>query len=83
MTQPQFPRRAHQVAGGELTPAQFHTLARLMRSTEPVRTAARLVLVDGLRPTDAAEGAGVSIQSCSNAVARMKRAHALILEAYK
>lgn len=83
MTSSQFTRRSRQTApGGLMTPAQFYVVARLIRSSEPAREAARLVLVDGLAPGVAALQAGVSPQSVSNATGRVKRAHAAILEAY-
>lgn len=80
---PQFPRRSRQLtAGGQLTPAQFFALAQLLRSRDPPRTAARLVLVNGWSPATAAHEAGCSPSSASNAVARFLRAHALIAGAY-
>lgn len=80
---PQFPRRSRQLAaGGELTPAQFWTLAQLMRSRDPARAAARLVLVDGLAPSVAAREASCSRASVSNAVGRFRRAHELVAGAY-
>ena len=82
MTRPQFPRRAHQVAGGEMTPAQYHVVARLLRLPEQSATAARMVLVDGARPTDAAEAGGVSPSSLSRTVGRVRAAHESIRSAY-
>lgn len=82
MTSTQFPRRARQLAGGELTPAQFWALAQLMRMPEPSRSAAEGVLVRGDRPTDAAAASGLSVPSVSRSVARVRRAHALIVGAY-
>ena len=82
MTRPQFPRRAHQVAGGEMTPAQFHAVAELIGSRDPARAAARLVLVEGVHPAEAAERAGVSRTSAYNAAARVRRAHELVQAAY-
>ena len=82
MTRPKSPRRAHHVAGGEMTPAQFHAVAELIGSRDPARAAARMVLVDGMRPGEAATAAGVSPQSASNAVGRVRRAHESIRAAY-
>lgn len=82
MTSPQFQRKARQHHGGLMTPAQFYAVAQSIRSREPVRTAARLVLVDGMRPVDAARQAGVSSQSCHNTVARVRAAHRMMIDAY-
>lgn len=81
MTSPQFPRRAHQLAA-EMTPAQYHEVAKLMRLPEASYVAARLVLVDGARPSDAAEAGGVSPSSLSRTVGRVRRAHEAIRAAY-
>lgn len=64
-----------------MTPAQFYALAVLIRTTEPARSAARLVLVDGMHPAEAAERAGVSRQSAYNASDRVRRAYIRICEA--
>lgn len=57
-----------------LTPSQFEALAALatVRSAA-AQEAARLVMVEGLRNTDAAVRAGVSEQSAANAVSRLTR----------
>ena len=65
-----------------MTAEQFEVLANLMRSREPAKTAARLVLVDGLAGVEAARQAGVTPQSVSNAVARYRAADAAIRGAY-
>lgn len=53
-----------------MTAAQFSALAQLLRlRAGPAREAARLVLVDGLRPVDAAALAGCSAASASNTLA--------------
>ena len=83
MTSPQFPRKARQHHGGLMTPAQFYAVAQSIRSREPVRTAARLVLVDGATVPDAAETVGVSRPSAHNCIARILAAHRLMLDAYK
>lgn len=84
MTRPQFTRRAHQVApGGELTPAQFHAIAELTIRRDATRVAARLILVDGVHPAQAAEQAGISRESAYNAAARIRRAHKLVADAYR
>lgn len=53
-----------------MKPEQFSALATLLRlRAGPAREAARLVLVDGLRPADAAALAGCSAQSVANTLA--------------
>lgn len=84
MTSPQFPRRARTlVPGATLTPAQFWALAHLMRTSEPSREAARMVLVDGCTVTGAAAATNVLQPSVSRLVGRFKRAHALVASAYE
>jgi len=82
MTSPQFPRRAHQLAGGEMPPAQYHVVARMLRLPEQSAAAARMVLVDGARPSDAAAAGGVSPSSLSRTVGRVRAAHESIRAAY-
>lgn len=54
--------------------AQFAALAQLLRMQDgPSLTAARMVLVDGARPVDAAALAGISPPGASQAAARMRR----------
>ena len=48
--------------------SRFDLLARLLRSKEPVTTAARLTLVHGLKPADAARTANVSQASLSRSL---------------
>lgn len=66
----------------KLTLAQFELVAKLLQTKEPSRTAARLVLVDGMTVTAAAAQAGVLQPSASRAVKRCREAHAEILTAY-
>jgi len=61
---------------------EFKVIAKLIRSREPVMTAARLVLVEGKSGIDAAEITGVSAQSVSNTVVRFRNADAEIRRAY-
>ena len=82
MTSVQFPRRARQLTAGELTPAQFWAICQIARTSEPSRTAARLVLVDGRTPTDAAAHTGTLLPSVSRLVGRLRRAHRLLADAY-
>lgn len=57
-----------------MTGEQFDALAQLLRlRAGPASAAARLVLVDGLRPAQAAARAGCSPQSVSNALATCRR----------
>lgn len=82
MTPPQFPRRAHTRAGGLLTPAQFWAICQIARTSDPSREAARLVLVEGVTPTEAAARTGTILQSVSRLVSRLRRAHDLLSDAY-
>ena len=57
-----------------MTGEQFDALAQLIRlRAGPARAAARLVLVDGLRPAKAAARTGCSPQSVSNTLATCRR----------
>lgn len=61
-----------------MTPDQFDALAELLRlRAGPAQVAARLVLVDGLRPAAAARAAGCSPQSAANTLAACRRGMAL------
>lgn len=62
--------------------AQFRALAELagMRLPGPTE-ACRLVLVDGMRPAEAARATGLAPAAVSNALARCRRALALAQEA--
>ena len=66
----------------EMTRTQFDVVAELLRSREPVRTAARLVLVEGAATKDAAEAAGMQPNAVSNALSRYRNAHKKLLVAY-
>lgn len=65
-----------------MTSKQFALVAALIRSREPVRSAAELVIVEGMRNVDAARAVGLGPQSVSNTVARFLSAHAQIVAAY-
>ena len=57
-----------------MTSAQFDALARLLRlRAGPQQAAARLVLVDGLAPADAARQAGVSPSALGNTLRACSR----------
>lgn len=65
-----------------MTPEAFDALAQLLRlRAGPAREAARMVLVDGLRTTDAAALAGCSQVSVSKTVAVCKAGQALVRRA--
>ena len=65
-----------------ITLAQFNALAKLLRSREPVKTAARLVLVEGQARKEAMAATGVSGPAVSQAVRRYREAHKIIADAY-
>jgi hypothetical protein len=60
---------------------QFNVVADLIRSQEPVRSAARKVLVEGSRVSVAARDSGVSTSSASNAVRRIRAAFGKVCSA--
>jgi predicted DNA-binding protein (UPF0251 family) len=63
-----------------MKPKRFSAIARLIRMRRgAAEEAARLVLVDGLRPSEAARRVGLSPQAVSNAVARVRRAHCALM----
>jgi DNA-directed RNA polymerase specialized sigma24 family protein len=62
-----------------MTPERFSAIARLIRMRGGrSQEAARLVLVDGLRPIEAARKTGLSSQAVNNAVARVRRADGVL-----
>lgn len=66
-----------------MTPAQFDVVAELLRSRDPARAVARMVLVEHATTGEAAAHYGVSSQSVSNALARFRSADEKIRAAYK
>lgn len=65
-----------------MTPDQFDALAELLRLRGGAsQEAARLVLVDGLSPADAARQIEASPQAVSNVLASCRRGLALVLRA--
>lgn len=66
----------------ELTATEFDVVAKLLQSKEPAKTAARMVLVEGVSPAEAARVAGVLPPSVSRAVRRCRETHDFILSAY-
>jgi transposase len=61
---------------------QFDVISKLMRSREPVMSAAKLVLVEHYKLSEAAKQIGISPQSVNNAVARFKNVYEEILTAF-
>jgi len=60
----------------------FEALATLLQARQgPAREAARLVLVEGRKPSEAARQTGLSPASVSNAVTRFRRGMELALAA--
>lgn len=83
MTRPTFPKRARTLKpGATMTGAHFWALCQIARTSEPSRTAARLVLVDGRSVAEAVAQTGVLQPSVSRLVGRLRRAHALLADAY-
>jgi len=67
-----------------MAPERFAAIARLIRMRGgAAQEAARLVLVDGMRPADAARATGLSPQGVCNAVARVRRADDLLSQSAK
>ena len=57
-----------------MTSSQFDALAQLLKLRQgQAQEAARLVLVHGHRPTDAAALVGLSLAGVSNSVSRVRR----------
>jgi hypothetical protein len=67
----------------ELTEEVFELIALVLRSRGPVRTAVRIVLVDGKPNPIAISITGVSAASLSNSLTRYRRTDAKIKKAYK
>lgn len=67
----------------ELSQEKFDVIAGLIRSRDPVRTAAMLVLVEGKSNQEAIKATGVSAASVSNTLTRFRQAHEKIEKAYK
>jgi len=67
----------------KMTADQFEVLAQLTRAREPAKTAARMVLVEGLIPADVARELEMSPQSVSNTVGRYREFDASVRAAYR
>lgn len=61
---------------------QFDALAKMLRSRDPSREAARLVLVEGLSRKNAADQTGLAGPSVSGVVKRFNAADSLMRDAY-
>ncbi|WP_417546475.1 hypothetical protein [Marinobacter sp.] len=63
--------------------SMFDAIAKLTRrdAAKPTTMAARLVVVDGLRPKEAEDRTGASSGNVSNAVSRIREAHSQIWSA--
>lgn len=66
----------------EMTAEQLLVVADLLRSREPVRTAVKLVLVEGYTTKAAASAVGMTSQAVSNALRRYRTAHKKLLKVY-
>jgi hypothetical protein len=64
-----------------MTEDQFNVVADLIRSQEPVRSAARKILLEGVRVAAAARDVGVSSSSASNAARRIRVAYSKVCSA--
>lgn len=67
---------------GQMTGEQFDTIARMIRAREPARSAARLVLVNGLTQAEAARTHKMEPNALNNAVRRYREFDRAIREAY-
>jgi transposase len=65
-----------------MTELEFDLIAKLIRSREPVKSAAKLVLVTGLTAPDAARQVGVAYKSCANTVTRFRTTHKEIVKIF-
>lgn len=65
-----------------MTSSQFEVIAELISSRELTKAAARLVLVEGLRPAEAAKKFDLLPQSVNKTLRRFEAAESLILDAY-
>lgn len=66
----------------EMTPGQFDLIALLLRSQGATRSAARRVLIDGIKPSEAARELSITPQSASNTLKRFRDTHAQITAQY-
>jgi len=65
------------------TPSEFEVIAKLLRSEEKPKQAARMVLLDGAEVKDAVAATGMLQPAVSRTVRRYREKHALILTGYK
>ncbi len=66
----------------ELTPAEFEVIAKFLRSEEPGKTAARLVLLEDKTVKEVVVATGLLQPSVSRTVKRFRAAHEQILSGY-
>lgn len=78
MSTPKPPRRK-----GAFSAREFDAIVQVARTSEPSRTAARMVLVDGYSVSEAARVTGLLRPSVSRSVNRLRRRHALLSAAYR
>lgn len=65
-----------------MTNEQFDVIAQLIRSREPTKSAARMVLIDKIANVVAASKWNLKTQSVANTVARFRAADMLVRRAY-
>lgn len=66
-----------------MTESQFNLIATLTRSRDPIKSAVRMVLLEGQKSRVVLIRTGLSAQSLSNALSRYRAAHTKILAAYQ
>ena len=66
----------------EMTIRQFEAVATALRSKEPAKTAARMILVEEKSYQEVMQATGMSSQAVSNALRRFRAMHAMLLAAY-
>lgn len=65
-----------------LTPAQFEVVAKVLRSKDPARRAAYMVLVEGATQNEAIAATNMHQSAVSRSLKRFVNTHALILTGY-
>lgn len=66
----------------ELTPAEFEVIAKFLRSEDPGKTAARLVLLEDKTVKEVVVATGLLQPSISRTVKRFRTTHEQILSGY-
>lgn len=67
----------------ELSPAEFEVIAKLLRSEDKPKRAARMVLLEGAEIKEAVAVTGMLQPAVSRTVRRYREKHALILTGYR